>query len=368
MCQSPAHVACYLRFLAGGGAERVIVNLLHGFVKRELKVDLILHSLSGSFISQVPPEVRIIELPTSKLLIGIFLLARYLKQEQPQFILSALHFTNEVAIMAKYLARTKTKVAVSEHNTLSIHASHLSGSERWSPIAARLLYPWADKIITVSNHSAQDLAKVTKIPLKKIEMIYNPAITPELSEKAQQTIEHPWFSLGQPPVILGVGRLTEQKDFQTLIRAFAKVIEIQDARLMILGTGEDRNKLNNLVKELGLVDNVHFAGFSNNPYPYIAKSAVFVLSSLWEGLPTVIIEAMALGTPVVATDCPGGSAEILSGGKYGELVPMGDSNAMAQAILKVLSGDVKLVPPIWLEQFTLEKSIEKYLQTLGLST
>ena len=211
----------------------------------------------------------------------------------------------------------------------------------------------------------QDAAD-TKLSLESIEVIYNPTITPELSQKSQESVDHPWFAPGEPPVVLGVGRLEQQKDFPTLIHAFAKVRQMQTAKLVILGSGREEKKLLSLVNELDLSEDVAMLGFVENPYAYMAKSAIFVLSSVWEGFGNVVAEALAAGAPVVSTNCPSGPAEILDNGKYGELVSVGDSQAMAEAILRVLLGEIKSVDSDWLEQFKLETVAQKYLDVLQI--
>lgn len=368
MAKNPSHIAIFLRSLAGGGAERVIVNLSRSFVEKGLKVDLVLTRIKGSYNSEVPPEVRIVDLQAPKLPTSIPKLTNYLKKEQPFALLSALHYPCEIALWAKRLAGVSTRIIVSEHNTLSVEAKRLPQlTARLTPISARLFYPWADGIIAVSQGVANDLANVTKLPRERIKVIYNPVITKDLLEKARQPVDHPWFRSGEPPVVLAVGRLIAQKDYPTLLRAFAKVVQETAAKLVILGGGQERERLNNLVRELGIENHVTMLGFVTNPYAYMAQAKVFALSSAWEGLPTVIIEAMAVGTPVVATDCPSGPAEILDRGKYGELAPVGNSEAMAQAILRVLAGNYKPVDPAWLQQFTLEYATQKYLDILGVS-
>jgi len=254
---------------------------------------------------------------------------------------------------------------VSEHTTLSTEARLVEQmSSRLAPLTAKLFYPWADGIVSVSHGVAKDLIDLTEINSGKIEVIYNPVITPELTEKAKEPVEHPWFAPGEPPVILGVGRLVAQKDFSTLIHAFAKVRKIRPARLMILGNGREEEKLQALVKDLGIEKDVAWVGFVDNPFAYMKRATVFALSSAWEGLPTVLIEALAVGIPVVSTDCPSGPAEILNAGKYGELTAVGDVKGMSEAILRVLSGRIKSVFPEWLEQFTWETATQKYLEVL----
>lgn len=382
MPETQPHIAMFMRNLTGGGAERVMLNLASIIATKDIKVDLVLIKAEGAYLSQVPKEVKIVDLKTSDLDKGrsfrlptsfqsttsLPKLVRYLRQAKPQALLSATHYPNEISILAKYLARVPTKVIVSEHTTLSLEAKRVEQvSARLAPWMARLFYPWASRIVAVSQGVAQDLSDLTGLPKAKMEVIYNPVITPELQERAKEAVEHPWFAPGEPPVVLGIGRFVAQKDFSTLIKAFARVREVGPARLMMLGSGREEQKLKALAKQLGIEEDVAWVGFVDNPFAYMKRGAVFVLSSAWEGLPTVLIEALAVGIPVVSTDCPSGPEEILDRGKYGELVPVGDVEAIAQGILRVLSGNVKAVPPEWLQQFTWEAATEKYLEVLGVS-
>jgi glycosyltransferase involved in cell wall biosynthesis len=225
-------------------------------------------------------------------------------------------------------------------------------------------YPWADAIVAVSKGVADDLAGAARLPRDRIKVIYNPVVTEVLFRKAEEPLEHPWFLPGCPPVILGVGRLTAAKDFPTLTRAFARVRESQSARLLILGEGKERDSLEKLVRELGLERDVSMPGFVDNPYAYMRRSSLFVLSSAWEGLPTVLIEAMACGCQVISTNCPSGPEEILDGGKYGELVRVGDAEAMSSAMLRALSNIPKRVTLKWVDQFRSETVICQYLNCI----
>ena len=372
MLQKQPHIAIYLRSLFDSGVGRIVVNLIQPCIDRNVKVDLVVHYANGPYIEQLPPQVRIIEFKTDRLLTGIPKLRQYLRQEKPTTLLSAGPLVTEIAIIAKYLAMVPTRVVISEHNTLSIDSRQGDpcGSKLKSsllPFTARIFYPWADEIVAVSHGVAKDLADTADLPLKRIRVIYNPTITPQVKQKSLEPLDHPWFNPGEPPVILAVGRLAPQKDYPNLIRAFAKVRKRQSARLLIVGSGKEKSRLNQLVKELGLEKDIAMPGFVKNPYNYMKKAAVLVLSSAWEGLPTGLIEAMALGTPVVATNCLSGPEEILDHGKYGKLVPVGDENKMAEAILSVMSGNFQLVDSNWLEQFTQETAMEKYLDVLGIS-
>jgi glycosyltransferase involved in cell wall biosynthesis len=369
MLQPLPRVAIFLIYLGGGGAERVVLNLALGLVKQGLAVDLVLSKAWGPHLWKVPNEVKIVDLKASNLLATQFALVRYLRQEQPTALLSAMHYANEIAILAKRFSGVSTRVVVSEHNTFSLAIKHTTKARRWLiPFFVRHFYPWADGIVAVSHGAARDLSQVTGLPLEKIRAIYNPVLTPEITEKSKETNNHPWLRSGEPPVVMGVGKLEAQKDYPTLIRAFARVKKVKPCRLMILGWGPDRTRLEALVHELGLDDDVIFLGYVENPYAYMAHTAVFVLSSAWEGLPTVLIEAMSLGVPVVSTDCPSGPAEILDNNKYGYLIPVGNDEELAKGILKVLSEEVKLVEQAWLEQFTIEASTKQYLDVLGISS
>ena len=356
----------FLPSLRGGGAERVMVNLARGFSERGLKVDLVLAGVEGPYLAEVPPIVRIVDLKARRVLASLPGLVRYLRRERPEALLSAMHHANVVAIWATKFSGVSTRIAVSIHNTTSVSLQkvrHLRS--RLLPYLAGRFYPGADAIIAVSKGVAEDFSNISGVPLERITVIYNPVVTPELFERAKEPFEHPWFASGEPPVILGVGRLTKQKDFPTLIRAFELVRRERPARLMILGEGEERPQLEALIKELGLQEDVALPGFVDNPYAYMAQAAVFVLSSAWEGLPTVLIEAMACGCPVVSTDCPSGPAEILENGKYGPLIPVGDADKLAEAIRIVF--DKPLESDVLCRRanlFSLEKIFEEYLALL----
>ena len=237
MSQITPCVALFYGFLGGGGIERVMMNLAHSLTERGIKVDLVLsHTGEGSHLWLVPPEVRIVDLGTRRLFMSLPGLMRYLRRERPEYLLPAGHYCNEVALLAKRLSGVSTRIVVSEHNQLSQATRHATRlKERLTPLVARHFYPWADGIVAVSQGVAKDLASMTGLPLEYIRVIYNPVVSPELLESAKEPIDHPWFSPGEPPVILGVGKLEEQKDFPNLIRAFAQVRSVRQARLVFLG-------------------------------------------------------------------------------------------------------------------------------------
>lgn len=367
MPDTTPHIALFLGSFGGGGIERITAHLAHGFVKLGVRVDLVLNRGESPHLWRMPVETRIIDLKQPRLSLSLPGLIGYLRREQPTVMLAADHYLNELALLAKRFAGVSTRVFVAEHNQLSQttrNAGKLKG--QLAPLLARLLYPWADGVVAVSHGVAKDLACTTTLPLRCIQTIYNPVITAELFTSAEESVEHPWFQSQDVPVLLGVGKLEAQKDFPNLIRAFARVRQVRPARLVILGWGPDRPQLEALIRELELQEDVDLPGYVQNPYAYMARSSIFVLSSAWEGLPTVLIEAMALGIPVVSTNCESGPSEILADGEYGYLTPVGDSNALAEAILQVLAGKPKTINTAWLNQFRLEVATDRYLQVLGI--
>ncbi len=359
------HLAIFLPALYAGGAERSMLKLAGGIAARGYQVDLVLARAEGPFLTEVPASVRLVDLRAHRVLTGLPALVNYLHREHPTVLLSALH-ANIIALLARRVAGVRTRVVISERNTLSREAEHYASDLRMRlmPQLARRFYPWADDIVAVSQGVANDLAQTAGIPRDRIRVIYNPIVTPELTEKVHAPLEHPWFKPGEPPVILSVGRLSAQKDFSTLVLAFARVRQNQPAHLLILGEGEERSALEALIGQLGLNQDVSLPGFVANPYPYIARASLFVLSSRWEGLPGVLIEALYCGVPLIATDCPSGPREILANGLNGQLVPVGDATSMAQAIERALLGETPRPSPGSWEPFDLRVVVDQYVNVL----
>src|SRR5574337_1561356 len=378
MKEDSRHLAVFVYGLSGSGSERRTLTLAHAFATRGHKVDFVVACSQGPLYQDISPPVRLValdhrwrHLPWAAMnksrwaLASVAALASYLRHEQPDVVLSAANHVNDAAVWARYLARSRTRLVVRVSNRLSPSAVHMPGKKLFRPQLAGRFYAWADAIIAVSDGVADDVARVTSLPRDRITTIYNPMVTPELQEKARTTIDHPWFAPSSPPVVLGVGRLAAQKDFPTLLKAFARVRAVRKVRLIILGEGKERPELEILVKGLGVAADVALPGFALNPFPYMMRASVFVLSSAWEGLPGVLIEAMACGCPVVSTDCPSGPAEILDGGAYGPLVPVGNDAALAKAVLSVLE-----TPPdpdrlrAQAAMFSVDRSVDQYLEVL----
>ncbi len=354
--------------LAGGGAERVMLSLAKGFIGKGIEVDLVVTNARGSLASEVPASVRLVDLGAKRIISSFPDLVRYFRKERPKVMLSALPLTNCMAVWARALSRTSTRLILSEHNTLSTASiCDADWRRKLLPKLMTFSYPWADGIVAVSTGVAVDLSLMIGIKRSCIHVIHNPIVSEELLARSKEGVYHKWFKESDSPVILGVGRLIPQKDFQTLIKAFAKVLKVHDARLLILGEGPDRSRLKSLINELGLNDFVSMPGFVNNPFSYMRRADVLVLSSRWEGFGNVIVESLACGTPVVSTDCPNGPADILEHGRWGELVEVGSPDDMADAIIRVLKSDKPLAKNRALD-FSVDKAAKKYLQLLQIQS
>jgi glycosyltransferase involved in cell wall biosynthesis len=268
-------------------------------------------------------------------------LARYLSNERPEAILGVLDYANFATILARRLAGLPVRTVASVHNHMSSAAANAQRPHLRHVIPlARRLYPDADAVVCVSDGVANDLAASVGVPSALLTTIYNPVITPRILELAGAPAPHRWFAPGDVPVILGVGKFRRQKDFATLIRAFARLRKKYPAHLILLGDGPERAELERLTRELGIASEVDMPGFNPNPYAFMARASVFVLSSRWEGFGNVLVEAMACGCPVVSTDCPSGPAEILANGRYGKLVPVGDERALANTIVAQIDAPI----------------------------
>ena len=349
----PLHIALFMYGLTSGGAPRRTLTLARGFAARGHRVDLVVARRRGPLAPAVGADVRLVELASRwtrvpgladvrrfQMRAALFALAAYLRRERPAVLLSAANSAHLTAIWARGLARTDTRLVL----RACTHVSGATAAAGRPPrpllrLLARRFFPRADAVVAGSREVADDLAAVTGIAPARIATIYNPLVSPEIEQRAREPLDHPWFAPGSPPVVLAAGRLVAQKDFPTLIEAFARLRRRRPARLVILGEAARparRERLLALAARRGVGTDVALPGLVDNPFAYMARAAVFVLSSAWEGLSGVLIEAMACGCPVVSTNCPGGSAETLAGGTYGPLVPVGDPDALAAAIGAVL--------------------------------
>lgn len=327
----------FLPTLNGGGAERVTINILKGIDRNTFSQKLILGNKIGAYIKEVPPYVPVMDLHKKHVRYALLELGKLLRREEPDILFSALGHANLVALMSSFLARNATKVVVSIHTTPSRAA--LEKRSLKSKLVFRLepvLYSRADKVVVVSKGVKNDVEECLGLKKEKIALIHNPIVDYKLIKLSHQRINHPWLNNPDISVIISVGRLSEAKDYSTLLKAFRVVRNKLPAKLVILGEGKARRFLENLAEKLNIESHLEMPGFIENPYKYVAKASVFVLSSTREGLPTVLVEAMACGVPVVSTDCPFGPKEIIEQGINGILVPVRNPKLLAEAILKVL--------------------------------
>jgi glycosyltransferase involved in cell wall biosynthesis len=358
-------LAFFLPSLGGGGAERTMLNLAEGFAQRGFQTDLVLAKADGPYLSLVPSTVRVIDLKGPGVLAALRPLRTYLTLERPTALLSALNHANLVALTAAHLCSAKPRTLISIQSNLSKEMEFRTGLKEGAiPLLLGRLHHWADGIVAVSEGVADDLARKTGIPRNRIDVIHNPVITPAVMQAALVAPLHPWFHDAGRPIILGVGRLTIQKNFPDLVDAFALVRRKQPARLVIVGEGPERSTIQEHIRRHGLEDCVALPGFVENPYSCMARAAVFALSSRWEGLPTVLIESLALGTPVVSTDCPNGPREILKDGALGRLVPTCNVPALAEALDHSLIAGRNPAPSYTLRPYMRDVVLDKYQELL----
>lgn len=354
----------------GGGAERVALNLAKGLKNIGCDVTLLVLRKGGAFQEDVPDKIRVVELQRKRMLTSIPALAEVVKSEEFDAIISFKNYVNICLLAASLIAGRKTPIIVTEHNHLSTKKPSEGKFIRkylfhlFSRILIRFLYPYADHIVGVSQGVADDLKTTVKLR-KPVDVVYNPVVSGELLQTILSEDDlDPWFSSDEP-VIIGVGRLTEQKNFSLLIEAFRRVNERKPCRLIIFGEGEQREMLEALIDKLNLNDRISLPGFSDKIYASMSAANLFVLSSKWEGLPTVLIEAMACGTPVVSVDCPSGPDEILESGKWGRIVAIKNAEALAKAMIDTLNAESSPDIKKRAADFGFDVAAKKYLNLLS---
>ena len=333
-------VALFVPMLSGGGAEKVTLEIARQLVRRRFAVDLLITRGGGALRESVPKNVRLLNLNCWwKAVTALPGLVRYIRRERPAVLLSTVEMSNVMALFAKRFFVPDLRLIVRQGTHCTAQFQFREFGMRMATIAMKRLLPVADAVIAVSLGVAEDLRR-TAPGAGPVWAVPSPVVTPELLEQAASPVDHPWFDDRRTPVILTAGRLVAQKDQPTLLRAFAEIRKTRPARLMILGDGPDCGKLMALARELSIHDDVDFRGFQFNPVAYMARARLFVLSSTYEGLPSALIEAMACGTPVVSTDCPGDPREILEDGRWGRLAPVGDWRMLARAMQDTLDDPV----------------------------
>lgn len=359
----PRHIALYLPSLRGGGAERVMATLANGFAARGHRVDLVLAQAEGPYLADVSDQVRIVDLNRRRVLSSLWPLARYLRKERPDAMLSALNHANVIAILARKLARVTTRLVVSERNAPSRSLAG-GGMNRAMRGLIRSFYPAADLVVCVSKGVMREMNDLLGVPVAKLTTIYNPLDVDRIRELMREPVSLPWSPDDGVPLIVAVGRLTRQKDYPTLLRAFALMRANRRARLAILGQGEEVENLRRLAEELNIGSDVALLGFQSNPFSWMHRADLYVMSSAWEGLPGTLLEAMACGTRIVSTNCRTGPDEILEDGRWGRLVPVGDSEALSFAMTEALDDQTPVDTLSRAASFRPELGIDSYLSRL----
>ncbi len=368
--QKRKRLAIFVSFTGRGGVERVILNLLQGMSAHEVDVDLLLVVGKRGFLPEIPwPNVRLIELKAKHSHSALFPLIKYLKRERPDVLMAAKDRPIRTAVLARWLSGVKaTRVAGQLHTSILGFLEKKSAWQKWQRCAPmRWFFPKLDQIIGVSQGLVDETVKITGLPRSRMSALPNPVLTPDIYARSLEPVAHPWANDPTVPYILGAGRLDPQKDFPTLLRAFDRVRREFPCRLIIIGEGPLQAELETMIAQLGLQDCAALAGYTDNPFAWMKRAALFAFSSVYEGSGNVLIEAMALGVPVVSTDCPHGPAETLQGGKLGKLVPVRDDERLAAAILETLRHPLTAAElQAAVQPFTVENSTRRYLEVLGL--
>lgn len=335
-------IAFYLTSPNGGGAERAMIAVANYFAAEGREVDMVFGRPNGPYRGDVDRRVRVVDLNVKRLRKMVLPMHRYMRRERPDLVVSAFPPCDLVMLFGRKFLGWKTKLVISVQNhPIEMGRHSASWLDRFWPVLIRRSYGAAECVLGISSGVAEAVAGLLGRRLDAVPVIPNPVITPEFMEKLNEEPDHPWFHDGGAPILLAAGRLTLQKDYPTLFRAFALLLRRRPARLIVLGEGEDRAELEKLVRELGISSHLAMLGFVPNPYCWMKRAHLFVLSSRWEGFANVVAEALACGVPVVSTDCPSGPGDILSRGAFGQLVPVGDVEALAHALDKALNQPVE---------------------------
>jgi glycosyltransferase involved in cell wall biosynthesis len=361
-------IAIFLATSGHSGVDRVARNLVPEFAERGIAIDLLQVRDHGPYYDDLPEEVRRIDLGTSHVYSALPAMVRYLREARPEVLFCDKDRVNRTSILAHWLARSQSSLVLRSGTTISTDLASRGRLDRiMQTLSMRYLYRRAYVVLTPSEGAAEDLRRFARLPAGKVQAVPSPVVTAQLTAMAEEPPGHPWLEPGQPPVILGAGELSGRKDFATLVRGFARVRAGRPCRLVILGEGRRRASLLELAGALGVAEDVDLPGFKTNPYAFMAGAAAFVLTSRWEGFGNVLVEAMAIGTPVISTDCPSGPREILRGGRYGPLIPVGDDESLAEALNRTLDA-----PPnrALLQEaaapYTIHASAMAYLRAMGL--
>lgn len=361
----------FLPSLRGGGAERAMVGVANALQERGARVVLVLAQAEGPYLTELNPAIPVVDLKRARVSRCVLALSRAIIHWRPRSVMSAMRHANAVLVAAHALSRVfgvGPRLVLSEHGHMAAYlATNQSARVVWASRIGGWLYRRADTIITVSDALADSLREELGRRAPTVVAIPNPIITAELLEQAQEPAPHPWLLDRGIPVMVAAGRLSPEKGYDVLISAFAMVLARRPARLLLLGTGPLLVALRDQAAALGITEYVCFPGFALDIGAWLSRARLFVLSSRAEGLPSVLIQAMACGVPVVSTDCATGPAEILDGGRWGALVPVDDIDALAKAIETTLSATSTPLPAHVLARFHPAPVAAQYAVALGIA-
>ena len=404
MSSDKFHVGFLLTGLHGGGAERAMPNLAAALIARGHRADLVIPRFAGDYRAAIPAGMRVwraripgtdgkflravqrseadveamtvnpfgvartwlalgrngLDLPVRRRLrvyAYAAMIAKYVREARPHVLVSALPGADAAAVCAVELMDRAVPVVVTVHN---VPADYYA--PEWLE-ATRTLYPLADAVVAVSRGVAESVQRSFGMEAGSVRTIHNSIPADSIRRLAEVEVAHPWFADGEPPVVLSVGREAPSKDYPTLVEAFGRARREVDSRLVILGklSAPYRARLKSLARGFGVEGDLGFVGFDENPYRYMGRAGLLALSSRSEGLPTVILEALACGTPVVSTDTPCGPREILGG--WGDLPPVGDAPALARALIATLRGERPTAEALRARaaEFSPEKAADAYV-------
>jgi glycosyltransferase involved in cell wall biosynthesis len=362
---SSQDITLYLPSLQIGGAERVMVNLATAMAARGTDVQLMVHHLVGGLIAEVRDHVPLKVLSGERMRRAFLPLCRFLLDDPPSCMVTALEEVNVATLLARLLTRAPTRIVVTVHSTLSSILEESRGTRRLAPLV-RLLYRRADVVVAVSEGVRRDLVLHWGVGADRVRVIYNPVVGHRLFAQAREATGEPAFEQARGRRIVAVGRLVPVKRFDLLVRALAIVRRDHPAELFLVGDGSERQRLEQLARDEGVADMVHFLGERINPHPFLSAADTVVLSSDYEGLGAVLIEALAFGVPIVSTDCPSGPSEVLDGGRYGVLVPPGNAPALAAGIMQQLRAPIAYDAREASARFSIDRAVEAYLDACGI--
>ncbi len=368
MSEKSKELSILIFSLHGGGLEKSILRLARVLSEQGIRVNLLVAKTSNAVYS-VPDELNFVDLGASKVVFILFPLMRHIMKTKPRILFSAGTPLNTIAILSRLITGYPKHLVVGERNHLSSIVKYSSRlRDKFRPLFVRFLYSFADMVLAVSKSVAEDVIEVGRLNEGKVRVVHNFFDVDQIVTQATSPTDVGWIDHPNVPILVSVGRMVPQKGYDSLLKAFCLLRKQRECRLIILGDGKERASLENLAKELHISNDVYMPGFVLNPYAYIAKASLFVHSSLWDGLPGVLIEALACGTPIIATDSPGGASEILENGKYGTLVRSQDAAKLAEAMLIKLDKEndsEKLVERA--RFFSSQKILQEYMSVFGLT-